>query len=350
MIFFFLSPMHSLGQEKESYLTFSEGLSWDFGAIKEDGGAVSHVFKFRNTSSESVSIVNINSFCRCTRTVVTKRSYKPGEDGEIHVTFNPYGFPGHISKGVRITTEPKSDFLLSFTADITPRKKSVEEEYPLAFPCGLRLDRTDLNFGTIKAGDKKSLSLKCHNSYFKPLGIRIENRSAGLLNIDMPSTIPAGEESEVVFTYSPSRSLKDVGFRRDTLNLIMQGTSVSIPLTIYCAIVEVPSEGSEAKVSISNSYQNLNEIRISGEDKKIEYSMRNIGLGPLIVRDIDYPDGFSCSLSKGISLEPGHTINFFIILHVSHFKEGRLFGVVKLMTNDAEYPVKEIMLSAKVIH
>jgi hypothetical protein len=341
--------VQTLGQEKVSFLTFPEGLSWDFGTIKEDGGEVTHVFKFRNASSESVSIANINTYCRCTRAAVTKRVFKPGEHGEIQVAFNPYGYSGHISKGVRITTEPKSDFLLSFTADITPRKKSVEEEYPLAFPSGLRLDKTDLNFGTIKAGDKKTLSLKCHNSYFKPIGIIIENKSAGLLNIDMPSTIPAGDESEIELTYSPSRSLKDVGFHRDTLNLIVQGPSVSIPLTSFVAIVEVPSEESEAKVSISNSYQNLKDIRESSEDRKIEYSIRNIGHKSLIIRDIDCPNGFDCTLSKGISLEQGHMINFFIILHVSHFKEGRLFGVVKLMTNDPEYPVKEIMLSAKVI-
>lgn len=341
--------MLSLGQEKVSYLTFSEGLSWDFGTIKEDGGEVSHVFKFRNTSSKSVSIVNINTYCRCTRAVPTKRSYKPGEYGEIQITFNPYGFSGHISKGARITTVPKSDFLLSFTADITPRKKSVEEEYPLAFQSGLRLDRTDLNFGTIKAGESKSISLKCHNSYFKALGIGMESKPDGLLTIDMPNLIPAGDGAKVILTYSPSRSLKDVGFHRDTLNLIVQGTSEIIHITTFAAIVEAPSEDSGPKASLSNSYQNLKEIKEGSEDRKIEYTIRNIGSMPLIIRDIDCPEGFSCSLSKGMSLEPGHSSNFFIILHTSHFKEGRLFGVVKVMTNDPEYPVKEIMLSAKII-
>ena len=92
LMIFFLSSLSCGGQEKVSYLDFPDGLSWDFGRAREEGDELVHSYRFTNASRDTVTIVNINVFCKCTRAAASARTFLPGESGEIRVGFSHCGY------------------------------------------------------------------------------------------------------------------------------------------------------------------------------------------------------------------------------------------------------------------
>lgn len=355
---FFLSSISCGGQEKVSYFVFDGGVSWDFGKAAEEGGELVHIYRFTNRSTSSVSIVNINTYCRCTRAVASKRSFGPGESGEIRVSFNPYGYPGKISKGVRITTEPASDLLLTFTADITPRQKPVEEEYPVLLSSGLRIDRTDFSFGRIPAGTSRSLSLRCVNTSVVPLSLEVSDlrantvKAAEIMQVWCPGVIPPGEKAEIVMTYSPGQSIENVGFCRDSFAVKVTGYQDKADVSTYAAVIEDFTDAdrdSGPAVSISGSYVNLDDVQYGTEARNVTYTLRNIGKSDLVIRDIDCPEGLACSLSSGLRIAPGMQVRFTVTIQFQTFSPGKFFKTVSIMTNDPVRPVKDLMIAARIV-
>ena len=75
----------------------------DFGDI-DKGEKVTTVFKFKNTGSAPLEIMDVSTSCGCTSAKPSKIVYEPGEEGEIPVTFNSTRFSGKVSKTVTVVT------------------------------------------------------------------------------------------------------------------------------------------------------------------------------------------------------------------------------------------------------
>lgn len=79
----------------------------DFGMIKEENGAVKHVFEFTNTGGAPLVILDAKATCGCTRPEYPKNPIKPGGKGKIKVTFLPAGRPGEFNKKINLKTNCK---------------------------------------------------------------------------------------------------------------------------------------------------------------------------------------------------------------------------------------------------
>lgn len=88
------------GKGKAS-IKFEETL-FDFGNVKENGGPVSHEFKFVNTGDGELVINSAKAECGCTRPEFTDKAIAPGENGSIKVTYNPAGRPGGFTKVITV--------------------------------------------------------------------------------------------------------------------------------------------------------------------------------------------------------------------------------------------------------
>ena len=89
-----------------------EKTSHDFGTFSESSPKVTCVFKFTNTGDKLLVIHQAIASCGCTVPQYPKEPIKPGESGEITVTYNGAGkFPGHFKKSITIRTNGKQEII-----------------------------------------------------------------------------------------------------------------------------------------------------------------------------------------------------------------------------------------------
>lgn len=79
----------------------------DFGMINQ-GDKVTYVFKFKNTGEADLLISKAKGSCGCTVPEYPKEPIKPGESGELKVSFNSAGKRGKQTKNVTLTTNTKN--------------------------------------------------------------------------------------------------------------------------------------------------------------------------------------------------------------------------------------------------
>lgn len=85
-----------------------ESTSADLGTFDENE-VKTCTFVFTNTGDEPLIIHQAFSSCGCTVPVVPKEAIKPGEKGEIKVTYNGKGkFPGAFKKPVTVRTNAQN--------------------------------------------------------------------------------------------------------------------------------------------------------------------------------------------------------------------------------------------------
>lgn len=109
-------------EKKPAEMTF-EKTEHDFGTIKQ-GDKVTHDFKFTNTGEADLLISNAKGSCGCTVPEYPKEALKPGESGNIKVSFNSTGKSGQTEKSVTIMVNTKEKHqILKIKANIeTPVK------------------------------------------------------------------------------------------------------------------------------------------------------------------------------------------------------------------------------------
>lgn len=93
--------------ENKPEITF-EKTTHDFGSFKESDGPVTCVFKFKNTGKGLLVIHQAIATCGCTVPIYPKEPIKPGDSGEIKVTYNGKGKrAGEFEKSVTIRANTK---------------------------------------------------------------------------------------------------------------------------------------------------------------------------------------------------------------------------------------------------
>lgn len=101
-----------------------EKTSHNFGTFPESSPKVTCTFKFTNTGDKLLVIHQAMASCGCTVPQFPKEPIKPGESGEIIVTYNGAGkFPGHFRKSITIRTNAKQEIIrLYVEGDMQPGK------------------------------------------------------------------------------------------------------------------------------------------------------------------------------------------------------------------------------------
>jgi hypothetical protein len=121
----------------------------DFGEI-ESGAMAKVVFEFENAGNAPLEITSITPSCGCTVAKSDKTLYKPGEKGQIPVSFNSSGYVGRTTKSLTLnTTDPtRPQQLLRFTGNVIQKNMPKAELVP-----GV------LNFGKVRLGSKNTREL-----------------------------------------------------------------------------------------------------------------------------------------------------------------------------------------------
>ncbi|MBI5381869.1 MAG: DUF1573 domain-containing protein [Opitutae bacterium] len=90
-------------------LQSAAGLAWASLSVdctaELDQREVTAVYRFRNASARPVTILNVEPGCSCTQTTLAKKSYAPGEEGEIGIVFTVGDRTGLQEKIITVATD-----------------------------------------------------------------------------------------------------------------------------------------------------------------------------------------------------------------------------------------------------
>lgn len=99
--------------------------SHNFGSFAEET-PVSTIFYFTNTGDQPLIVQQAMSTCGCTVANYTKDPVKPGEKGQIKVTYNGKGKPsGHFKKVITVRTNASNSLTRLY---IEGTMKQTEEQ------------------------------------------------------------------------------------------------------------------------------------------------------------------------------------------------------------------------------
>ena len=102
-----------------------DAVDHDFGTINE-GDKVEYVYTFTNAGVSDLVLSNVKASCGCTVPSYTQTPVKPGEKGEIKVTFDSSGKTGAQQKTVTVTSNTESGTdMLNFKANVTPKAGGI---------------------------------------------------------------------------------------------------------------------------------------------------------------------------------------------------------------------------------
>ena len=98
------SVCFAMAQQNQASIKFDKMIH-NFGTFSEDQPTQKCVFTFTNVGTAPLIINQAVARCGCTIPSYTKAPIKPGEKGEIKVTYNGTGaFPGHFKKTITVRT------------------------------------------------------------------------------------------------------------------------------------------------------------------------------------------------------------------------------------------------------
>lgn len=115
------SGLSAKDAEKMPVISF-ETKTYDFGDIVE-GERLTYGFKFKNTGKSNLIIYSSEATCGCTTSQPPKAPVRPGETGEITVTFDSKGQKGKVQKRILVgaNTYP-AETILMITANVSSSK------------------------------------------------------------------------------------------------------------------------------------------------------------------------------------------------------------------------------------
>jgi hypothetical protein len=191
--------------------------SHNFGKMVQ-GDVRSHVFFYENRGGVVLKILKVTSSCGCTTGRPSKKELKPGEKGELKITFDSAKFHGRQHKSVTMNTnDSENPFVkFTFTADVK-RVWSFEPSY--------------IKFTATKDGrdtQEKVIELKIKNLHDVP--INYINLETGMQMLTFNKTFPvthAGIKPGSVFscniTPAINEKIKNTKYGHMEIKVIFEG-------------------------------------------------------------------------------------------------------------------------------
>ncbi|SMO66127.1 Protein of unknown function [Saccharicrinis carchari] len=327
----------SWGQHTKPSFSFAETI-FDFGAIKEEAGKVSHSFTFTNTGSLPLVIHNVRASCGCTSPEWSKKPIVPGGKGFVKVTFDPANRPGNFNKTITVTANTENaNTVLRITGNVSPRPKTLKDLYPRSVG-PLRFKSTHISFTRIGPKESKSEEVDLVNTSDKPVSIDFERVPKHLAIQAQPKTLKPGEKGKITAIYDASAK-NDWGFVYDQIFLKLDGEvnyknrlSVNANIQEDFASWSKEEKDKAAKVSIDNKVFNFGEIS-QGEKATHTYSIVNEGKSNLIIRKVKASCGCTAIKPDKTVIAPGEKTAITAEFN-SAGRTGRQNKSITVITND----------------
>ena len=181
----------SVAVAQEGRVEFDE-VRHEFGVI-EEGVEASHTFRFRNTGTAPVTLVDVRPSCGCTTPSWTRGAIAPGDSGTVTAVYHSEDRPGPFDKGITIHTDGQPQVLqLRISGDVSPIALAGTRLGSLV------VEGDFVTFDRIRVGPPAVTSMRIQNAGDRALRIDSVQTSAGVLFTDYAGrTLQPGQSDEV---------------------------------------------------------------------------------------------------------------------------------------------------------
>jgi hypothetical protein len=326
--------------------------SHDFGEIAEDGGKVEHIFAFRNTSLKPIVVVAAHSSCGCTKAEFSRKPVMPDSVATIKVVFNPINYPGVFARKITIVTADgalKEPLLV--TGRVTPRKKTIEEEYPIVMGEGVRVASNAHSFGYLEHGKMKQSTFDIYNASDRAVRLAVENPYPEL-EFYLPEQVGAGEKATINFCcLLPDNSAK-YGSLDYSVTLVLNGKTAQYPFILNGLAIDSREENANNRsqmIAISENFIKFGAVKCDVAKLVREIEVRNCGDRAIEIRKIELAEkGFSADLEGDSTIEAGGKRKVKVEIYPSQLPYGAVVERLRIVSNDPKMPVVTIRVSAIV--
>lgn len=329
-----------------------EKISHNFGAIAEDGGAVECDFAFRNISAEPIVIVATHSSCGCTKAEFSRKPVMPDSVATIKVIFNPMNYPGTFARKVTVVTNRGVlEERLLVSGEVTPRRKTIEERYPILLSDGVRTATNAHSFGYLEHGKTKQSTFELYNGSSRKVSLQVYNRYSEL-EFYAPTEIGAGEEAVVNFTCLLPENSEKYGSLSYEVYLLIDGQKSRYPLIINGLAIDSREENANNRaqmIALSENFIKFGAVKCAHAKHARVLKVYNKGAQPLKIRKIELNgEGFEAKIEGNSTIEAGDDRDVLIEMEPSSLPFGAVVERLRIVSNDPKMPVYTIRVSAIV--
>ena len=314
----------------------------DFGTIQEKNGDVTTKFEFTNTGDSPLLITRATATCGCTSPEYPKKPLRPGEKGEITVTYHAKGRPGTFDKSIYVySNDAKQEkMLLTITGNVIS-STGVRETFTEELGGGLRLKTTTLNFFDVYPGrTNRTRTLAVYNEGDKPIKLAFRSVPSHIYIECEPELIQPKSEGRVLVTYLAEK-VKDWGTRNDLFDIFVKGSETRMQNNHIMVMADIWEDFSDLS---KEQRQNAPEIEASNtiidfergsNIRSREITLRNTGYARLTIRKVqnDEPEVIVTALDK-TTLKPGETAKLKVTYDPSKSVKRNLNQHLTIISND----------------
>ncbi len=238
------NPMVAKGSEVMRF----DAVRIDAGEMNEDSGPSEYVFRWTNGGTSPVSVVAVNTTCRCAVPSFERRAVQPGDSGTLKVTYNPKGLPGGFSRKIMVYTNLSSDLPTAVLELSGYVHSSVlpTGDYPVAMG-GLLLKRSEVAF----VGDARQTErIECLNAGDKILKISVDSRTLPAGVYVEPLTIAPGETADLVLRFDPSKADAPAGSGFGQLHASARNAADGSPVSAPVFLKGIPLPPTKCMITI----------------------------------------------------------------------------------------------------
>ena len=352
---FLLCSTIGKGQEKISPGMEIDRTVHNFGDIIHKSGPVSCRFNLKNVGNQPVVIYNVVSTCGCTGVEWTREPIRPGQGGNISVTYSNDEGAYPFDKTLTVyTSDSKKPILLKIRGVSIDAPKPLNELYPVSYgPLGLR--DANIKCGNLEQGGRKSEAVMVANTSRKPINVEFTDVSPNLSISVSPNPIPAEGTAEMSFTVTADRKIW--GKHTYTAVPVIDGRAYTSSqgrknIGIWAFTKENFSHLSQEekaagpRPTLKESTYSFGKIR-RGETIHASYTFRNDGKSPFCVYKVN-SDAACWSHSTIPVAQPGEEVTFRVHLETGKLPVGEHLTIVTLITNSPLRPIVNLFIAGYI--
>jgi hypothetical protein len=330
--------------------------SFDFGAVKENGGPVIHEFLFTNNSGRPIKILTVQASCGCTTPDWTKEQIAPGKSGFIQASYNPKGRPGYFNKSLTIATDFDSNpIVLQIKGQVTTEGNEVSSPTEFQSANGSwKLKSGSFNLGKVYLKDEFTVrDFQVFNGGAKAVTYSGNFVGPSYIKVDIqPKTLAPGQKGNIKISYNGKKNGR-YGFQSDNIEIqtddeLNPTKSFSVYATLEDNFKDLkPEELAKApQLHLDATTLDFGKIRPNATTVR-EVQVSNTGKRELQIRSVQGNCTCITASTNKTSLKPGETASIKIEFNPMD-RLGTQQKAVTVYSNDPHGPVQRLTFTAYV--